>query len=202
MPAATRPLPNPLTALRLLLLPALWALALARQPVWLAAGLAIAVLTDVMDGRLAKRWPRFADGRFDALADKLLTFSVAVWLVLLRPQIFREHPWLLLATTVIYAADLIFGWLKFKRVPGLHLHLGKLGGALQALFVLHALLSGGYSPLLLDLALGVFIVAAAEELAILITHREIDEEKVRSIVPYLRARWRAGKGGDKTFVRG
>jgi len=75
-------------------------------------------------------------------------------------------------------------------VPGLHLHLGKLGGALQALFVLHALLSGGYSLLLLDLALGVFSLAAAEELAILITHSQVDEEQVRSIVPYVLARWR------------
>jgi len=196
VPSAHRPLPNPLTALRLLLLPALWALALARQPAWLAAGLAAAVLTDVLDGRLARRWPRFADGRLDALADKLLTCSVALWLVLLRPQIFSEHPWLLLATTLVYAADLTYGWLKFQRVPGLHLHLGRLGGALQAIFVLHALLSGGYSPLLIYLALGVFILAAAEELAILITHREVDEEKVRSIVPYLRSRWRVGRQGE------
>ena len=186
-------MPNPLTALRLGLLPVLWALALARQPVWLAAGLAIALLSDVLDGRLARRWPRFADGRLDGLADKLLTLSVAVWLVLLRPAIFREHPWLLLATTLTYAADLLYGWRKFKRVPGLHLHLGKVGCALQALFVLHALLSGGYSPVLLYLALGVFILAAAEELAILITHDEVDEEKVRSIVPYLAARWRGAK---------
>jgi len=193
VPAAHRPLPNPLTALRLLLLPVLWALALARQPAWLAAGLAAAVLTDVLDGRLARRWPRFADGRLDALADKLLTCSVALWLVLLRPQIFSEHPWLLLATTLVYAADLIYGWLKLQRVPGLHLHLGKLGGALQALFVLHALLSGGYSPAILYLALGVFILAASEELAISMTHDEVDEERVRSIVPYLRSRWRVGR---------
>jgi len=196
VPAAHRPLPNPLTALRLLMLPALWALALARQPAWLAAGLAAAVLTDVLDGRLARRWPRFADGRLDALADKLLTCSVALWLVLLRPQIFSEHPWLVLATTLVYAADLIYGWLKFQRVPGLHLHLGKLGGALQALFVLHALLSGGYSPALLYLALGVFILAASEELAISMTHDEVDEERVRSIVPYLRSRWHVGRQGE------
>src|SRR5260221_12907628 len=118
-----------------------------------------------MDGQRARRWPRFANARLDGLADKLLTLSVAVWLVLLRPAIFSEHPWLLLTTTVTYAADLLYGWLKFKRVPGLHLYLGRVGGALQALFVLHALLSGGYSPVLLRLALGTFIVAAAEELA-------------------------------------
>jgi phosphatidylglycerophosphate synthase len=185
--SATRSFPNPLTALRLGLLPVLWALALARQPVWLAAGLTLAVLSDALDGQLARRWPRFANGRLDGLADKLLTLSVAVWLVLLRPAIFREHPWLLLATTIIYAADLLYGWRKFKRVPDQHLYLGQVGGALQALFVLHALLSGGYNPLLLYLALGLFIFAAAEELAILITHSQVDEAHTRSIVPYLLA---------------
>jgi phosphatidylglycerophosphate synthase len=188
--STNRAIPNPLTVLRLALLPLLWALALAGQEAWLAAGLALAVLSDALDGRLARRWPRLANGRLDGLADKLLTGSVALWLLLLRPAIFREHPWLLLVTALTYAADLLYGWHKFKRVPGLHLHVGKLGGALQAVFVLHALLSGGYSALLLYLALGVFIVAAAEELAILMTHDEVDEEQVRSILPYLLARWR------------
>jgi hypothetical protein len=35
-------------------------------------------------------------------------------------------------------------------------------------------------------------VATAEELAILITHSEVDEEQTRSIVPYLLARWQGG----------
>jgi hypothetical protein len=37
-----------------------------------------------------------------------------------------------------------------------------------------------------------FIVATAEELAILITHSEVDEAQTRSIVPYLLARWQGG----------
>ncbi len=181
-------MPNPFTALRLLLVPLLWLLAFARQDVWLGLGLAGAALTDVLDGQLARRYPRFKDGRFDSVADKVLTFSVVVWLVLRRPEIFRAHPWLILAATVVYAAALLVGWFKFRRVSGLHTHLGKLGGLVQALFVVAAFVFGGYSPLLLYLALGLFILAASEELAILLTHAAIDEEAVRSIVPYLRAR--------------
>jgi hypothetical protein len=131
-----------------------------------------------------------ADGRFDSLADKPLTFSVAVWLVLLRPATFNQHPWLLLTTTLTYAAALLYGWFKFRRVSGFHLHLGKLGGAWQAAFVLHALLSGGYRPVRLYLALGIFMLAAAEELALQMTHAEIDEEQVRSFAPYRLRRLR------------
>jgi phosphatidylglycerophosphate synthase len=183
-------LPNPFTALRLLLVPLLWALALAGLDRWLGLGLALAALTDVLDGRLARLDARFQDGRFDSLADKVLTFSVVVWLVLRRPAIFREHPGLMLAATLVYAAALLTGWFKFRRVSGLHTHLGKLGGLVQAIFVVQALVFGGYSRLLLFLALGLFILAAAEELAILLTHAAVDEDAVRSIVPYLRRRWR------------
>jgi phosphatidylglycerophosphate synthase len=182
-------LPNPFTALRLLLVPALWLLALAREEAWLGVGLALAALTDVLDGRLARRYPRFKDGRFDSVADKVLTFSVVVWLVLLRPELFRQHPGLMLTAAAVYAAALLVGWFKFRRVSGLHTHLGKLGGLVQAVFVVHAFVFGSYSPALLYMALGLFILASAEELLILLTHAAVDEEAVRSIVPYLRQRF-------------
>ncbi len=183
--------PNPFTWLRLLLLPGLWALALAGQAAWLGVGLAAAVLTDVLDGRLAQRDPRYAAGDLDALADKALALSVAGWLAWLRPAIWRAHPALLLLAAAVYGAMLLYGRVKFGKLSTLHLHSGKIGGALQALFVLHALFSGGYSPLLLYLAVGSFILAAAEELLILITHDDVDPEVVRSIGPWLVKRWRA-----------
>jgi phosphatidylglycerophosphate synthase len=189
MSPPARRLPNPFTALRLLLVPLLWRLALADQAVWLGLGLAFAALTDVLDGRLAGHDPRFADARFDSLSDKVLTFSVVLWLVRLRPAIFRDHPWLILAATLVYAAALLAGWFKFGRVLGLHTHAGKLGGLVQALFVVHAFVLGGYNLPLLYAALGLFTLASAEELAITLTHGTVDEETVRSIVPYLRQRF-------------
>ncbi len=180
---------NPFTVLRLLLMPLLWVLAFGQHDRWLALGLAVAALTDVLDGRLARHDPRFEDGRFDSLADKVLTFSVVVWLVLRRPEIFREHPWLILAATALFAAVQLASWIKFRRVSGLHTHMGKLGGLAQAAFVLHALVAGGYSAPLLYAAVGLWVLACAEELAITLTHAVLDDEAVRSIVPYLRRRF-------------
>ncbi|MCC6192686.1 MAG: hypothetical protein IT318_26995 [Anaerolineales bacterium] len=179
--------PNPFTWLRLLALPALWALALAGQDAWLGVSLAAAVLSDVLDGWLARRDPRYAAGDLDALADKTLAFSVAGWLALRRPALWREHAALLIFAAVLYAGVLLHSWLKFGRLSTLHLHSGKLGGGLQAAFALHALFSGGYSPLLFYLALGSFCLAAAEELLILLTHASLDPEQVRSLWPWLRA---------------
>lgn len=182
--------PNPFTWLRLLL-PGLWALALGGQAAWLGVGLLAAALTDVLDGQLARRDPRYAAGDLDALADKALALSVAGWLALLRPEIWRAHPALLLAAAAVYSAMLLVGRVKFGKLSTLHLHSGKLGGLLQLVFALHALFSGGYSPLLLYLAAGSFILAAAEELLILITHDAVDPETVRSLAPWLRDRLRA-----------
>jgi phosphatidylglycerophosphate synthase len=175
------------------MLPGLWALALAGQARWLGAGLVLAVLTDGLDGQLARRDARYAAGDLDALADKALALSVAGWLALLRPAIFREHPALLVTAAGVYGAMLLYGRWKFGKLSTLHLHSGKVGGLLQALFVLHALFSGGYSAGLLYVAVGSFILAAAEELLVLMTHAEVDPEAVRSIGPWVRERWRSRK---------
>jgi len=179
--------PNPFTWLRLLMLPGLWALALAGQAAWLGVGLAVAVLTDVLDGRLAQRDPRYAAGDLDALADKALALSVAGWLALLRPDIWRAHPALLLAAAVVYGAMLLYGRVKFGKLSTLHLHTGKVGGVLQALFVLHALFSGGYSPLLLFLGVGSLIPAGTGGTPIMITPGTGSPEGVCPI----------GAGGEK-----
>lgn len=184
----SRTIPNPLTALRLLLLPGLWVFALLDWQITLGLGLLVAALTDAGDGALAKRYPQFTNGKFDSLADKLLTCSVALWLVMLKPQLFTQHAPILLGAALAYFTSLFVGWRKFGHVSTLHLHSGKWGGLTQAVFVLHSFLFGGYNLVLFYIAVGSFIIASLEELAIQLTHTEIDDERTRSILPYLLQR--------------
>jgi len=177
--------PNPLTAARILVLPILWVFALLNWQPALAIGLALAALTDVLDGRLAKKYPQFADARFDSLADKLLTFSVIAWVVILKPQLISEHWLSLLGTALIYSISLFIGWHKHGRLTTLHTYLGKGGGLVQAIFVVHAFLTRGYSLALFYFAISLFIIAALEELFIQLVYAEIDEEEMHSIIPYL-----------------
>lgn len=188
MPDRTRKTPNPAILFRLAALPVLWAFALSGWRWPLAAGLALAALSDVVDGWLARRWPRFADGRLDSIADKLLSLSAVLWLALLQPALISDHPWLLSAGALVYCALLAAGWRRHGRISTLHTHLGKLGGLVQAVFVFHSLLTGAYSPLLFYPAVGLFILAAAEELLILLAYRQVDDERLRSILPYVRDR--------------
>ena len=182
MSKPARSIPNPLTTLRFLLIPLLWFFALRNQPVYLAAGLVLAVLSDAFDGRLARRFPQFTNGKYDSLADKALTFSVVCWLILLQPQLFTQHPFFLSCATAIYLASLLIGKLKFGQLPTLHLYSGRVAGIVQAIFVLHTFLSPAYSPLLFYSAVGLFILAASEELLIQLLDDNINQDSTRSIL--------------------
>lgn len=165
-------------------------MALLDLPRLVGLGLLLALLTDVLDGLLARRLGQTSafGAAFDSLADKALTLSVVGWLVLLRPELFRER-WLWIAIAALsFAASLLTGWLKFGRPAPLHLHSARLGGFVQALCVLHTLLAERYSPLLLAAALGLGTLAALEEIAVQLMHAQPDPQ-IRSIVPLLRGRY-------------
>lgn len=194
MTAPFKTLPVQLTALRLLLVPPMWVLALRDQQFALGVVLLIALLTDVLDGQAA-RWldqSSAFSSRFDSLADRVLTISVIVWLVMLKRNIFLAHPLLSIIALVAWLLSQVIGLVRFGSFSGLHLTLAKLAGAVQALFVLHAFLSGSSSELLFYTAVGLWIIAALEEIAVQLTHDQVDGS-IRSIVPHLlrNASWLA-----------
>ncbi len=198
MSKATRSIPNPLTTLRVLLIPILWLFAYLNQPVYLAAGLLLAVLSDAFDGRLARRFPQFTNGKYDSLADKALTFSVVCWLILLRPHLFTEHLFFLSCAALIYLISMLTGKLKFGHLPTLHLYSGRIAGIIQAIFVLHTFLTPTYSPLLFYSAIGLFILSATEELLIQLLYNNINQDTTRTI---LNVKQRSSRKGAKKQSR-
>ncbi len=166
MSAALRRLPTLLVGARLLAALPLWALALANMQRALAVGLAVALLTDLIDGPAA-RWLGQSDAamsRFDSLADKVIALSVLAWLLLLHPAIVREQAALSLAALLLGLASWLTGLLRLGRVTGLHLPVARAAGVAQAVFVLHTFWSGAYSPALFVIAAGLWCVAAAAEI--------------------------------------
>lgn len=184
-------LPMLITSLRLIVLPLLWAFALAGMQRALAIGLLFAILTDVLDGQ-AGRWlghASEAESRFDSLADKVLTLSVLAWLLLLHPTIISNHPRLSLAVLLLAVASWLTGLLRFGQVTGLHLRSAKIAGVAQGLFVLHTFWNSTYNSLLLYGAAALWCLAAVEEIIVQLTHQQIDGS-IRSAFP-LRVRRRA-----------
>jgi phosphatidylglycerophosphate synthase len=168
---------NQVTALRLLSIPVLWALALLGHPAAVGIGAAAAGFTDVVDGRLARRThttTRFGSA-FDSVVDHLLSASLIAWLVLLRPEFVREQLPVLLAWGVFATGVLAVGWIRFRRLGGLHLYSAKASSILCYLFGVALLVTGEYSPLFFYVVVGAATLGAAETLLVLLTRSEVDE---------------------------
>jgi phosphatidylglycerophosphate synthase len=172
-----RTLPNQLTALRLVLVPVLWGVALLGEPVWLGWGVLAASVTDMLDGWLSRRWNQTSEfgARLDSVADHLLAVSTTLWLVLLRPFFFREQRWPLILWAVFALLVLLVSWLKLRRFVNLHLYTSKAAVILAFLFGIPLLILGRYNAVHFWITLAVCTLAAAESLAIILTRDRVDE---------------------------
>lgn len=177
MPPSAKSIPNLLTALRLLLLPLLWVLALAERSLLLGVGIALAGITDKLDGVLARRLNAITawGSHFDSLADSLLFISMMAWLVLLRPEFIREQAVPILIWIALGLASYVVGWIRFRRVADLHLYSAKTAVFLGYLFIIHILVFEDYSRPFFYLTIGACIVGAAETLLVLLIRNRVDE---------------------------
>lgn len=178
-------LPRLLIGTRIVLLLPLWVLALNGMQRALAIGLLIAVSTDLLDGMAARRLGQDGDERLahlNSLADKLLTLSVLAWLLLLHPNLISNHKPMAITALLLALGSWLVGLIKHGRITGLHLRLARIAGLVQALFVLDTFWQGRYSPLLFNLAAGLWCLAAAEEIAVQLFRRRIDGS-IRSLLP-------------------
>jgi phosphatidylglycerophosphate synthase len=173
----TTTVPNQLTTLRLALIPPLWLLALLGYPVVVGVVLFVAATTDVLDGYLARRGGLVTEfgSRFDSVADHLLTASTAVWLLMLRPEVFREQRALLLVWLILGAAALLVGWLRFGRVGALHLYSAKAAGVLGYGFAIYLLVFGSYPQPFFYLVLAACLLGSAETLLVHLTRDRVNE---------------------------
>jgi len=167
--------PNQITAVRLALIPVLWVLAWLQMPLYVALGIIVALVSDVLDGVIARRLNQASEAgsRFDSLADNLLLPSSAIWLYILRPEVFREHPWLMSSALGLYALAILVGLVKFRRFANLHLYSSRIASVPLYIFLIHALLAQHYQPLLLYIGMGMFIVSSTERLLLLLSSADV-----------------------------
>lgn len=170
-------LPRKLTLFRLAAVPVLWLVAAAAEPLWLGVGVAIAAATDVIDGPLARHYRRTTPegSRLDSIADHALSASVLIWIVWLRPE-FAVAEWPLLALWLCLGTGaLLAGWAKFGRLGDLHLYSAKVAGALAYLFGIWLLIAGTYHPAAFLVVIAMCMLAAVENLLVILTRSDIDE---------------------------
>lgn len=159
-------LPDALTLFRLSAAPALIPIAAAGQDRPFLLLLVVALVTDAIDGPIARATQRVSErgARLDSLADIALYSAAPLGVWLLHPWLFRDHPWLIVSILGAWALPLLVGIVRFRRVTSYHTRLAKLAGGVFALAGLGFLVSHAVWPL--QIAATLLTISAFEEIAI------------------------------------
>ncbi|MFZ5775745.1 MAG: DUF2784 family protein [Thermodesulfobacteriota bacterium] len=164
--AALFTLPNLISLSRLVLAPGLLFVAAAGWRGGFLGLLAVVLATDAVDGWLARRLDLRSElgAKLDSWGD-LLVFAVtpvAVWW--LWPELMARERFWLLAASLALVLPLLVGLAKFRRITSYHTYGAKLSAVLLAVGILVLLLDLAAWPF--RLAVGVWVLAEAEEIAI------------------------------------
>ncbi|MFO7723105.1 MAG: CDP-alcohol phosphatidyltransferase family protein [Bacteroidales bacterium] len=129
-------LPNLLTFYRIASFPVVLAMALTGKESVFALLLIINLVTDVLDGLLARllRMQTEFGARLDSIAD-IGTYILAVTgIFLFKADEFAPHITSFLVFLSLFIAANILSLIRFRRFPSLHLYSWKIGGYLQGAF--------------------------------------------------------------------
>lgn len=168
---ARRPVPWPdlLSGLRLLLVPALLALAWHGAAAPFLALLALALATDTLDGFLARRLGLASErgAKLDSRADLAFWLAMPACLAWLRPDVLRAAAPELAVLVACLALPTLVGLAKFRRLTSYHTWGAKLTAVVLAATLL-GLFAGG-SHAFLRVAAVVAALSQLEEIAITLT---------------------------------
>jgi phosphatidylglycerophosphate synthase len=137
---------------------------------WDAAALAsmvvAALLSDIFDGVLARRWhcDTPAVRLFDSMADTVFYLGVAFGLWIGHPQLIHSHAKLLLTVIALEAVRFVFDFIRFGKPASYHSYLAKTWGLVLAIAVV-ATFAGFHADALVSAALLLGIVCDCEGLA-------------------------------------
>ena len=162
-------IPNAISALRIVLVPVLVLLAVRGHGRAFTIVLAVSLLTDFLDGYLARRLKQSTSlgAQLDSWGDFLTVLVYPGAAALLQPALLNKNALWVSVAAVSYLAPIAIGFLKYGRLTSYHTRLMSLTayamGAAAVAFL------AGWSDLPLRAACLVLLVAAVEEIAITAT---------------------------------
>lgn len=164
-----RATPWGLVVLRAMLAPmVVWAAwQLVHPGPWLGIMIALACVSDIYDGVLARRWGTVTPGlrRADTIADTAFYLAVLAAVMMRHWPAIRGRIGLLAVLLSLEALRLAFDWMKFHRMASYHTYTAKVWGLLLAIATI-ALLCFNRAPWLVTIALAWGILCDLEGLAI------------------------------------
>lgn len=159
-------LPNLISSIRLFAIPLLLTLAWQGHGRIYLVTLALVMLTDALDGYLARRWNQVTElgSKLDSWGDLAIYTSIPIAAWWLWPEIIqRESPYVITAIAC-YLIPLAVGLIKFRGVTSYHTWAVKLSAVVISPALIILFLGGPAWPF--HLAIPICIYASVEEVAI------------------------------------
>ena len=139
-------IPNLLSLYRLLMFPYILYLGIHRQEQLFAILLTINLITDVLDGLIARCFNMQTElgARLDSIADLGTYIAAIVGIFFFKSTDFQPHLGSFFVFIFLLCFAHILSLIKFKRLPSLHLYSWKIGGYIQGAFFIVLFIFGFY----------------------------------------------------------
>lgn len=161
--------PNFISFYRLVMFPLILVIALGGYERVFVILLVINLISDIIDGniaRLFKLQTRFG-AALDNLADMGTYFLALLGIFLFRWEQVRPHAWFLYLFLAIFAVSYIVAFIRFGKIPGLHLYSAVSAGYVQGIFFF-ILFVWGFHAWMYYVAVGWGIIAYTEKIFVLL----------------------------------
>ncbi|MFN2395859.1 MAG: CDP-alcohol phosphatidyltransferase family protein [Bacteroidales bacterium] len=166
--------PNAISFYRLIMFPVILVLALLGYEQLFVILISINLVSDILDGFIARTFKLVT--RFGAALDNLAdigTYILALYgIFAFRWQEVEPHAWLLYLFLAIFVLSYIVAFIRFGKIPGLHLYGAVAAGYIQGAFFF-VLFVWGFNLLFYYIAVGWGVLAYIEKIFVLLTIDEI-----------------------------
>jgi CDP-diacylglycerol--glycerol-3-phosphate 3-phosphatidyltransferase len=139
--------------------------ALSASPWFYVTMLLVAVVSDVLDGTLARRWKTVTPQlrRWDSNADSVCFGLATVTVALLRGAYLAPWRWAVAAMLLFIFAQNLFNLIRYRRQPAYHMWSGKLW-SIVFMITLIGLFFNGPSVIAIDTLIALSIYSSTENI--------------------------------------
>ena len=139
--------PNFISLYRLMVFPVILFMALAGRENWFVILLCISLVSDILDGNIARIFKLQTNfgAALDNLADICTIAMALLGMFLFRWDDLKPHSLMLYIFLGIFILSYIVAFIRFRKIPGLHLYSAVSAGYAQGIFFFVLFVSGFYT---------------------------------------------------------